>query len=400
MKKYLMVGITLLFSLFFTLSAEIIFAEDEAYIVYAEVPETWEAPHVWAFNEAGDNAYANLGWPGKPMVMDENNPGWYYLYVPSNMDSVIINANEGSVQTSDLAIPDANVWITITEVGESVTAEISESSATSGELPEYVATKYINAYVPIDWDTAGIWAWQHPEGVNVYENWPGAEMSLLDDGWFRTEVPATTNRVIINNFGDTDVLQTIDFEIGEGDSYILIDETPNEDGQYVGEISSEKPVVLGDTFKVTLEVPNEWTEPHIWAWSHPDGTNVYSSWPGEPADYDEEANEFSVLLPTWVNRIIVNNGLTDDNAAQTVDNELLVAEDVTLVVGSMNEEGQYTIAPLNNEPEPEPDPEPELEPEPDPEPELENEMNPLLIAGIVLGVIGVAGGAFFALRKK
>lgn len=40
--------------------------------------------------------------------------GWYALEAPGWINSVIINANEGGVQTSDLAVePGKDVWVTV-----------------------------------------------------------------------------------------------------------------------------------------------------------------------------------------------------------------------------------------------------------------------------------------------
>ena len=51
--------------------------DEEVVLLYVEAPEGWDTPHVWTWNEAGDNAYSVLGWPGKAMLEDENNEGWF-----------------------------------------------------------------------------------------------------------------------------------------------------------------------------------------------------------------------------------------------------------------------------------------------------------------------------------
>ena len=81
-------------------------ADESNNIVYAQVPEDWENPCVWAWDADGNSAFE--AWPGEAMQADSANEGWYYLYVPKGMTSVIINANEGSVQTADLATNDAD----------------------------------------------------------------------------------------------------------------------------------------------------------------------------------------------------------------------------------------------------------------------------------------------------
>jgi LPXTG-motif cell wall-anchored protein len=68
----------------------------------------------------------------------------------------------------------------------------------------------------------------------------------------------------------------------------------------------------------TVHVKTEWAEPGLWAWSAPDGTNVFAAWPGEKLLADEN-NEgwFSYTLPTWTNSMIVNEGF--DGGLQTTD---------------------------------------------------------------------------------
>ena len=74
-------------------------ADDERIIVYAQVPEDWTEPCIWAWADDGTNAFE--AWPGEKMTADENNPGWYYCWIPAAAGNVIINANEGGVQTAD-----------------------------------------------------------------------------------------------------------------------------------------------------------------------------------------------------------------------------------------------------------------------------------------------------------
>ncbi len=65
-------------------------------LVYAYVPSSWEYPCVWAWeNATGKGAFAS--WPGEMMARDFNNEGWWYIYLPADMDTVIINANDGSM---------------------------------------------------------------------------------------------------------------------------------------------------------------------------------------------------------------------------------------------------------------------------------------------------------------
>lgn len=106
-------------------------ADDERIIVYAQVPEDWNEPCIWAWADDGTNAFE--AWPGEKMTADENNPGWYYCWIPAAAGNVIINANEGGVQTADQKLEAKNAWITITDAD---TVEISYEAKTTGEIRE------------------------------------------------------------------------------------------------------------------------------------------------------------------------------------------------------------------------------------------------------------------------
>lgn len=61
---------------------------------------------------------------------------------------------------------------------------------------------------------------------------------------------------------------------------------------------------------VRVKVDESWKEPCLWAWSAPDGKNVFEAWPGE-ALVLKESGWYEAKVPVWVNSIIVN---ADDGA--------------------------------------------------------------------------------------
>ena len=79
--------------------------------VYAQVDASWENPCILAGEyPSGKNAFAS--WPGRAMKANEN--GWYAAKVPAWCNCVIINANDGAVQTADIKDLDpADLWITV-----------------------------------------------------------------------------------------------------------------------------------------------------------------------------------------------------------------------------------------------------------------------------------------------
>ena len=80
--------------------------------MHAQVPADWEAPSLWAWS-APDGTNAFTAWPGEALTKDGD---WYSIQVPGWINSVIINANEGSVQTTDLSVETGkDIWVVVTD---------------------------------------------------------------------------------------------------------------------------------------------------------------------------------------------------------------------------------------------------------------------------------------------
>lgn len=96
---------------------------------YVQVPADWESPCVWAWDSDGNNAFE--AWPGEEMEADPENEGWYYIWLPSFANHVIVNANDGSVQTTDISVESGkDIWLVING---------SEDYTVSYEEPELAA---------------------------------------------------------------------------------------------------------------------------------------------------------------------------------------------------------------------------------------------------------------------
>jgi hypothetical protein len=80
--------------------------------VRAKVPEDWAEPCLWAWLDP-DGTAAFPAWPGEPFVKDGD---WYALQAPGWVNSVIVNANGGAVQTGDMKAlePGKDLWIVVT----------------------------------------------------------------------------------------------------------------------------------------------------------------------------------------------------------------------------------------------------------------------------------------------
>lgn len=84
---------------------------DQTYItVHAYVPDSWASPGCWAWNSiTGEDVFS--AWPGEAM---DKGRDWYTIDIPSWINYVIINANDGSIQTEDIAVDSGyDIWIII-----------------------------------------------------------------------------------------------------------------------------------------------------------------------------------------------------------------------------------------------------------------------------------------------
>lgn len=364
-------------------------AEDSEMIpVLVKVPEGWDAPNLWAWADDGTNAFA--AWPGEEM--EAWTEGWYYIYVPSFVQNVIVNANQGTdaaVQTDGIVVEAGKeVWIT---VAEDNTATVSYEAQLRGELPAYVEKFVVHAYVPLSWKTVNMWAWLDPDGTNAFEAWPGALMKEGEDGWFTGKAPTWVNRLIIN--GNEGTVQTEDITIEGKELWITV----YEDLTY--DLSYEDPNKAVPNITVHAQVPADWSAPSCWAWSAPDGTNAFSAWPGEALTQD--GDWYTIEVPGWINSVIIN---ANEGSVQTTDLSVEAGKDIWVVVTDPEtatvtyEEPAGAPAPVETEvPATETPTEPAATEAPTEEPESSNTG---LIVGIVVAVAVIGGGAAIVLKKK
>ncbi len=291
-------------------------AEEERSAVYVQVPGDWEAPCVWAWDEDGNNAFE--AWPGGETEADADNEGWYYIWIPSWADHVIVNANEGSVQTGELVLEGGNAWITVEDAEN---AAVSYEALTKGDIPEYVEKFEIHVDVPDSWEAPCLWAWSAPDGTNAFAAWPGEAFKQGEDGWYTGKAPVWVNSVIVNaNEGS---VQTEDIAIDPAELWITVE----EDGSF--EFSYDDPnAVSAPDIHVNVQAPDSWESPCLWAWSAPDGTNAFAAWPGEPFAAGEEG-WLTLSVPGWINSVIVSG---NEGSVQTTDISVETGKDIWLVV--------------------------------------------------------------------
>lgn len=232
---------------------------------------------------------------------------------------MIVNANDGNVQTAEQVLDgEKDCWITVTDADN---AEVTYDKQTTGETPEYVEKFAIHAKVDAAWENPCLWAWSAPDGTNAFEAWPGMEMKQDDNGWYTAKAPIWVNSIIINaNEGS---VQTDDISIDAAEVWVTVDADGKADFSYT---DPDKAEVANITVHVIT--PSDWDAPCLWAWSAPDGTNAFASWPGEALEEGE--NGWLIKeVPGWVNSIIVNG---NEGGVQTSDISVDAGKDIWLVV--------------------------------------------------------------------
>ena len=290
-------------------------ADETKVAINVKVPDDWQNPCVWAWDEDGNNAFE--AWPGEECEATPDNEGWYYVWVPDWANHVIVNANAGEVQTGELVLDGKDAWITVSDADN---AEVSYDAQTTGDTPEYTEKFLIHAKVDDSWENPNLWAWSAPDGTNAFEAWPGKAMTAGEDGWYTAKAPTWVNSIIINaNNGD---VQTEDLSIDPAEIWVTVEEDGTADFSYTDPEKAEIPNVT-----VHVKAPSDWENPNLWAWSAPDGTNAFASWPGEALE--ENNGWLTKEIPGWVNSIIVNG---NDGSVQTSDISIETEKDVWVVV--------------------------------------------------------------------
>ncbi|MDE6169390.1 MAG: starch-binding protein, partial [Acetatifactor sp.] len=201
------------------------------------------------------------------------------------------------------------------------TVTVSYDPQTQGDIPEYVETFRVHARVPEDWTEAGLWAWSAPDGRNAFDAWPGKAMKPDANGWYTASAPVWINSIIVN--GNGGAVQTEDISIDPADIWVTVLADGTVDFTY-----NDPDAPVAEDITVYVKAPSDWSEPCLWAWSAPDGTNAFASWPGE-ALTDAGDGWMSLKVPGCINSVIVNG---NGGSVQTQDLSVETGRDVWVVV--------------------------------------------------------------------
>jgi len=308
-------------------------AEEEMTIIYAQVPDNWEAPRVWAWGPRGD---AFPAWPGGEMSPDANNPGWYYLHIPADKTGALISADitgtDDREQTSDFPFDGNPVWVTIQAYDD---MEYTSEQQTIGDLPQPLQMVIMFTQVPDGWETPRAWAWG-PRG-DAFPAWPGGEMSpdANNPGWYYIYLPSDKTGALVSAdiAGTDDREQTSDFPFNGTPIWVTVHSYDNfeytNDQQTTGDFTAFMPFVAEEE-EPELEivylpagviyafVPEHWSNPRVWAWG-PRG-DAFDEWPGGAMQADpNNPGWYYAFIPDCMVGALVSADTVDDEREQTSD---------------------------------------------------------------------------------
>lgn len=169
--------------------------------------------------------------------------------------------------------------------------------------------------VPEGWEAPNVWAWAD-DGTNAFASWPGEEMESWEEGWYYIYVPAFVQNIIINaNQRSDEPVQTDAVAVEAGKAvWITVAEDASTQVAYEAQLRGEIPEYV-EKFVVHAYVPLSWKTVNMWAWSAPDGTNAFESWPGM-AMAEGDNGWFTGKAPTWINSLIISG---NEGTVQTAD---------------------------------------------------------------------------------
>ncbi len=330
------------------------------YSISFKAPEGWNDPCLWAWtNEGGANAFPGIAWPGR--AMEDAGDGWYQLAVPTRVDMVIIAANQGTdtaIQSEGLLIEGKDVWFDGVSEGTAqnedgtsrVTYNLTALDAAPEGAPaarEYVSEAYFGVHVPNAWRTAEVY------GVDG-EGKATLIPTELDSDGYRFMGFAASNYVsyyVTDGGSRRSVNFTLRGNNGNSAWFADVGDYLYDGKNEAGVVAYDtKPLPPSDTYRLEVSVPEDWTEPYLWAWNKESGVGMFSTWPGEALEPISDGL-FAYDVSTTCDQIIISidDPNSEDEAARLQTADLTENIDTTketvyaTVTGETDETGKYIL---------------------------------------------------------
>lgn len=91
-----------------------VFAANDAVTIHVYAPSDWSDVRLWIWDDNDQNPDTAGTWPGN-FAMTKGDDGWYSVEIPAGYPNMLVNGNNGGVQTGDIKGVDITkeVWIVV-----------------------------------------------------------------------------------------------------------------------------------------------------------------------------------------------------------------------------------------------------------------------------------------------
>lgn len=234
---------------------------------------------------------------------------------PDNTVGVLV-ANMGSSASTVNVSSNGSVYSLSVPANGVVTAQLgvdeSASVVAAPSFPLITPTVIYYDNTPTQWETPYVYAW----GGAYNTDWPGAKMTLVNGNLWKYEFLEEFTGMVFNA-GDGDATKGVDHTVTNGQVYA------NTTVASLGEPSDVTHTIYFDNSKA------KWAQPYVFAWySNASGSN--GEWPGVAmtrTSADSDIWQYDV--PDFYDRLVVTNGLSDDEEEKTEDQVLVDGQTYT-----------------------------------------------------------------------
>ncbi|MCR5558404.1 MAG: starch-binding protein [Butyrivibrio sp.] len=307
------------------------------YPVYFFGTEAWQKVNVYGWLSDGTQLFG--GWPGTAAVSEGE--GWYRADVKASADADSFNLifNNGSdKQTENIeGITPESKDIYVAVDAERSSGQLAVDRYTSKEDAENalgVSGSFTTAYFynTEGWENVYAYSW----GATALGPWPGTEMTLEEDGWYKIVLNAGAGEELNIIFNNGDGKQTSDMKITDmKNRFILHNGIAYQ--KYGTKKDALAAIATGDDVEyTTVYFYNEQTDDEAWqdvalyiyGGENGEYNNLIGGWPGKSMDREEGTNWYSVSVPSaaiethTLTYIFNNNG----GGSQLADNKDITRE--------------------------------------------------------------------------
>ena len=179
---------------------------------HVKAPADWDKVYLYCWR---DNGQQIVDWPG--VEMEKGSDGLYSGLISSETSYVIVNNGDNYMQSNDIdVLAGKEVWISLdsrsyTTRDDGVALYTATCAYTKKIYPVHIR-------VPDNWESAYLHYWLTGTDQQLIQ-WPGAEMTRGNDGWYTTSIPAGVSYMVVNCGPEADgqvPYQTVNLTVNAG----------------------------------------------------------------------------------------------------------------------------------------------------------------------------------------